>query len=59
MIMVELMLANLMSAFNWDLPAGMKKEDINQPERSTWYYCAQMICSVSRGHQIWRSRDGR
>ena len=31
-MMVELGLANLLYAFNWELPLGMTKEDINMSE---------------------------
>nr|AFK73717.1 cytochrome P450 [Papaver somniferum] len=34
LISIELILANLLYSFNWELPEGMKKEDINTEESS-------------------------
>ncbi|XP_026443973.1 cytochrome P450 71B36-like [Papaver somniferum] len=34
LVMVELALANLLYCFNWELPGGMNKEDVNMEETS-------------------------
>ncbi|RVW68065.1 Cytochrome P450 83B1 [Vitis vinifera] len=47
-VTVELTLANLLYSFDWEMPAGMNKEDIDF-DVHTWSYNAQEECSLPYG----------
>ncbi|KAL6995799.1 unspecific monooxygenase [Sarracenia purpurea var. burkii] len=50
---VELALANLLYAFDWELPIGMKKEDVDSDVRpGLTMYKKNDLCLVAKNHQF-------
>ncbi|KAL6963396.1 hypothetical protein U1Q18_044925 [Sarracenia purpurea var. burkii] len=50
---VEIALANLLYAFDWELPIGMKKEDVDTDVRpGLTMYKKNDLCLVAKNHQF-------